>query len=76
MLATIGFAFLAGIFSILSPCVLPLVPLVLGAAVSDLADRPRRIDRKGALEICLADAARRGRDGNLQRRALYRGPQQ
>jgi cytochrome c-type biogenesis protein len=35
MLATIGFAFLAGIFSILSPCVLPLVPLVLGAAVSE-----------------------------------------
>lgn len=32
--ATFGFAFLAGIVSILSPCVLPLVPLVLGAAVS------------------------------------------
>ncbi|MEO6780314.1 MAG: cytochrome c biogenesis CcdA family protein [Bradyrhizobium sp.] len=35
MLATIGFALLAGIFSTLSPCVLPLVPLVLGAAVSE-----------------------------------------
>lgn len=32
--ATFGFAFLAGIVSILSPCVLPLVPLVLAGAVS------------------------------------------
>jgi cytochrome c biogenesis protein CcdA len=35
VLATIGFAFLAGVFSTLSPCVLPLVPLVLGAAISE-----------------------------------------
>ena len=35
MAATLGFAFLAGLFSILSPCVLPLVPLVLGAALSE-----------------------------------------
>ncbi|WP_439574500.1 cytochrome c biogenesis CcdA family protein [Phreatobacter sp.] len=35
MIATLGFAFLAGVLSILSPCVLPLVPLVLGAAVSE-----------------------------------------
>ncbi len=34
MLGTLGFAFLAGVFSSLSPCVLPLIPLVLGAAVS------------------------------------------
>lgn len=32
-MATLGLAFLAGLLSILSPCVLPLVPLVLGAAV-------------------------------------------
>jgi cytochrome c biogenesis protein CcdA len=31
----IAFAFLAGILSILSPCVLPLVPIVLGAAVAE-----------------------------------------
>jgi cytochrome c-type biogenesis protein len=31
----IAFAFLAGILSILSPCVLPLLPIVLGAAVSE-----------------------------------------
>ncbi len=31
----IGFAFLAGVLSILSPCVLPLVPIVLGTAVSE-----------------------------------------
>ena len=34
-MATIGLAFLAGVLSILSPCVLPLVPMVLGAAVSE-----------------------------------------
>jgi len=32
---TIALAFLAGVLSILSPCVLPLVPVVLGAAVSE-----------------------------------------
>ena len=30
-----GLAFLAGLLSILSPCVLPLVPIVLGAAASE-----------------------------------------
>lgn len=35
MLATLGFAFLAGILSVLSPCVLPLVPVVLGTAASE-----------------------------------------
>lgn len=33
--ATFGLAFLAGVLSILSPCVLPLVPMVLGGAVSE-----------------------------------------
>jgi cytochrome c-type biogenesis protein len=31
---SVGFGFLAGVFSILSPCVLPILPLVLGAAVA------------------------------------------
>lgn len=35
MIGTIGFASLAGILSTLSPCVLPLVPIVLGAAASE-----------------------------------------
>lgn len=35
MLGMIGLAFLAGILSTLSPCVVPLLPLVLGAAVSE-----------------------------------------
>lgn len=35
MLGTVGFAFLAGVLSSLSPCVLPLIPLVLGAAISE-----------------------------------------
>ncbi|MCK2057200.1 cytochrome c biogenesis protein CcdA [Methylobacterium sp. 37f] len=35
MLTSLGLAFLAGILSVLSPCVLPLLPLVLGAAASE-----------------------------------------
>jgi cytochrome c biogenesis protein CcdA len=31
---SVGFGFLAGVFSILSPCVLPILPLILGAAVA------------------------------------------
>jgi cytochrome c-type biogenesis protein len=34
-MATFALAFLAGLLSILSPCVLPLVPIVLGAAISE-----------------------------------------
>ncbi|WP_375466049.1 cytochrome c biogenesis CcdA family protein [uncultured Methylobacterium sp.] len=35
MTASLGLAFLAGLLSTLSPCVLPLLPLVLGAAASE-----------------------------------------
>ncbi|GLS42597.1 cytochrome c biogenesis CcdA family protein [Methylobacterium brachythecii] len=35
MLTTLSLAFLAGVLSVLSPCVLPLLPLVLGAAASE-----------------------------------------
>jgi len=35
VIGTIGFASLAGILSTLSPCLLPLVPIVLGAAASE-----------------------------------------
>ncbi len=35
MIGTLGLAFLAGVLTILSPCVLPLVPLALGAAASE-----------------------------------------
>jgi cytochrome c-type biogenesis protein len=34
MFATLGLAYLAGVLSTLSPCVLPLLPIVLGAAAS------------------------------------------
>ncbi len=34
MLISLGLAFLAGILSVLSPCVLPLVPIVMAAAAS------------------------------------------
>jgi len=35
MIGTSGLAFLAGVLSILSPCVLPLLPIVLGTAQSE-----------------------------------------
>ncbi len=35
MIATLGLAFLAGILTVLSPCVLPLLPIVLGTAASE-----------------------------------------
>jgi len=34
-IGTLGLAFLAGVLSILSPCVLPLLPIVLGAAAAE-----------------------------------------
>jgi len=34
-MATLGLALLAGVLSTLSPCVLPLLPLILGAAVNE-----------------------------------------
>ena len=34
-IGTLGLAFLAGVLSILSPCVLPLVPIMLGSAASE-----------------------------------------
>ena len=39
-LAASGLAFLAGLLSVLSPCVLPLVPIVLGSAASRTQARP------------------------------------
>ncbi|TXM89661.1 cytochrome c biogenesis protein CcdA, partial [Methylobacterium sp. WL103] len=35
MIVSLGLALLAGLLSTLSPCVLPLLPLVLGAAASE-----------------------------------------
>jgi cytochrome c-type biogenesis protein len=35
MPATLGLAFLAGVLSTLSPCVLPLLPIILGSAASE-----------------------------------------
>ncbi len=35
MAATLGLAFLAGLATVLSPCVLPLVPLAMGAAATE-----------------------------------------
>ena len=49
MTATLGLAFLAGVLTILSPCVLPLVPLALGAAASE--HRMGRIALVGGLTL-------------------------
>jgi cytochrome c biogenesis protein CcdA/thiol-disulfide isomerase/thioredoxin len=35
MVVIVGFAFVAGILTILAPCTLPVVPLILGAAAAD-----------------------------------------
>lgn len=40
MLVTIGFAFLAGVITVLSPCVLPLLPVILGSAAQEGRARP------------------------------------
>ena len=41
-LAGLGLAFLAGVLTILNPCVLPLVPVVVaGAAARDVGARSR-----------------------------------
>lgn len=40
MLATIGFAFLAGLVTVLSPCVLPLLPVLLAGATEGGRRRP------------------------------------
>lgn len=37
---TIGFAFLAGVITVLSPCVLPLLPIILGSAAQEGRARP------------------------------------
>src|SRR5208282_243808 len=39
-IVTLGLAFLPGNLSILSPCVLPLLPIVLGAAASEHRSGP------------------------------------
>jgi len=40
MLVTIGFAFLAGVITVLSPCVLPLLPIILGSGAQEGRARP------------------------------------
>lgn len=40
MLITIGFAFLAGVITVLSPCVLPLLPVIFATATQEGRARP------------------------------------
>ena len=40
MLASVGFAFLAGLITVLSPCVLPLLPVLLAGTAQDGRRRP------------------------------------
>ncbi len=40
MLVLIGFAFLAGIVTILSPCILPVLPIILSGSVAEGKKRP------------------------------------
>ena len=45
-IGTLGLAFLAGCLSVLSPCVLPLLPIVLGTAASEHRLGPARAGRR------------------------------
>ncbi|USN58207.1 MAG: hypothetical protein H6767_08000 [Candidatus Peribacteria bacterium] len=40
-MALIIVSFLAGVLTILAPCVLPLLPVILGASADDARDRYR-----------------------------------
>lgn len=40
MLITVGFAFLAGVITVLSPCVLPLLPVIFATAAQEGKERP------------------------------------
>ncbi|QQR38513.1 cytochrome c biogenesis CcdA family protein [Devosia rhizoryzae] len=40
MLVTVGFAFLAGVITVLSPCVLPLLPIILSSGAQEGRARP------------------------------------
>lgn len=40
MLLLIGFAFLAGFFTVLSPCILPILPVILSASTAEGKRRP------------------------------------
>ena len=51
MLGTTAFAFVAGVLSVLSPCVLPLLPIVLGAAVSEHRFGPAALSAGVALSF-------------------------
>ncbi len=53
MFGTIGFAAVAGVLSTLSPCVLPLVPIVLGTAASEHRYGPAALAAGLALSFTL-----------------------
>ena len=57
---TLGLAFLAGFLSILSPCVLPLLPIVLGAAASEHRGGPVVLAGGVALSFANSDSIRPG----------------
>ncbi|MFZ5736711.1 MAG: cytochrome c biogenesis protein CcdA, partial [Pseudomonadota bacterium] len=52
-MTAIALAFVAGLLSILSPCVLPLVPIVLGAAVAQHRHGPLALAAGLALSFTL-----------------------
>lgn len=52
-IGSIGLAFLAGVLSILSPCVLPLAPLVLGAAAGEHRRGPLALGAGVAISFTL-----------------------
>src|SRR5215831_17216261 len=53
MIGTLALAFAAGLVSILSPCVLPIVPIVLGAAAAEQRGGPLALAAGLALSFVL-----------------------
>ena len=62
-MATTALAFLAGVLSTLSPCVLPLLPIVLGSALSEHRAGPLAL--AGGLALSFVVIGLIGRDRRL-----------
>ena len=55
-MGAIGLALLAGLFSTLSPCVLPLMPIVIGAAVAEGDPALRRLPQASPSPLLLSES--------------------
>jgi len=56
----LGFSFLAGVLTVLSPCVLPLIPIVLGSAAAEHRYGPTALALGVGLSFALIGAVLAG----------------